>query len=294
MNLTSQLTALKNQSSDLTLAERAEVYCRLAKQLEKAGEYEAAREAMSEFWPGRDRPPKVDDLDEPMRAEILLRVGALAGWLGSANQTTGSQEMAKNLITKSIEIFEGLGQSEKNAEARADLALCYWREGGFDEARIHLDRALELLKSDNSDLKACVLIRAGMVEVDARRLNEALRLYNKATPLLERSEDHALKGAFHNEFARLFRWFGRAENVDRALIEYAAASFHFEQAGNDRYLARVENNLGYLYFTIGQYKDAHNHLDRARHLFLELKDVGTAAQVDETRAQTLLAEGRVV
>jgi CheY-like chemotaxis protein len=293
MNLTSQLTALRNQSSDLTLAERAEICCRLAKQLEKAGEYETACEALSEFWPERVGPPKVDDLDEPTQAEMLLRVGALAGWLGSANQTTGSQEMAKNLITKSIEIFEGLGQSEKGAEARADLALCYWREGGFDEARVHLDRALELLKNDNSDLKACVLIRAGMVEVDARRLNEALRYYNQARPLLQLSEDHALKGAFHNEFARLFRWFGRAENVDRALIEYAAASFHFEQAGNDRYLARVENNLGYLYFTIGQYKDAHNHLDRAHHLFLELKDVGTAAQVDETRARTLLAEGHV-
>jgi len=34
MNLTSQLTALKNQSRDLTLAERAELCCRLAKQLE--------------------------------------------------------------------------------------------------------------------------------------------------------------------------------------------------------------------------------------------------------------------
>src|SRR5439155_9930103 len=104
----------------------------------------------------------------------------------------------------------------------------------------------------------------------------------------------ALKGAFHNELARLFRWFGRAENVDRALIEYAAASFHFEQAGNDRYLARVENNLGFLFYTIGRYKDAHYHLDRARHLFLRLRDVGTAAQVDETRARTLLAEGRVI
>jgi CheY-like chemotaxis protein/tetratricopeptide (TPR) repeat protein len=293
MNLTSQLTALRNQSSDLTLAERAEICCRLAKQLEKAGEYETACEALSEFWPERVGPPKVDDLDEPTQAEMLLRVGALAGWLGSANQTTGSQEMAKNLITKSIEIFEGLGQAEKGAEARADLALCYWREGGFDEARVHLDRALELLKNDNSDLKVCVLIRAGMVEVDARRLNEALRYYNQARPLLELSEDHALKGAFHNEFARLFRWFGRAENVDRALIEYAAASFHFEQAGNDRYLARVENNLGFLYFTIEQYQDAHKHLDRARHLFLDIKDIGTAAQVDDTRARTLLAEGHV-
>ena len=293
MNLEAQLTALKNQGRDLTLAERAELSCRLAKQLEKAGEYEAACEALNEFWPERDGPPKLDGLDEPTKAEVLLRVGALAGWLGSADQTTGSQETAKNLITKSIEIFEGLGQSEKAAEARGDLALCYWREGSFDEARIHLDRALELLKNDNSDLKACVLIRAGMVEVDARRLNDALRFYNDAAPLLERSEDHALKGAFHNEFARLFRWFGRAENVDRALIEYAAASFHFEQAGNDRYLARVENNLGFLFFTIGRYKDAHQHLDRARHLFLELKDVGTAAQVDDTRARTLLAEGRV-
>ena len=82
-----------------------------------------------------------------------------------------------------------------------------------------------------------------------------------------------------------------ARFLDRALIEYAAASFHFEQAGNTRYLARVENNLGFLYFTIGRYQDAHYHLDRARDLFLQLKDVGTAAQVDETRARTLLAEG---
>jgi CheY-like chemotaxis protein len=84
-----------------------------------------------------------------------------------------------------------------------------------------------------------------------------------------------------------------SDYLDRALIEYSAASFHFEQAGNERYLARVENNLGYLFFTIGRYKDSHSHLDRARHLFLKLKDVGTAAQVDDTRARALLAQGHV-
>jgi CheY-like chemotaxis protein len=124
-----------------------------------------------------------------------------------------------------------------------------------------------------------------------------LSLYNEAAPLLERTEDHALKGAYHNEFARLFRRFGRAEDrndyVDLALIEYAAASFHFEQAGNHRYLARVENNLGYLFSTIGRHKEAHSHLDRARQLFIELKDIETAAQVDDTRARTLLAEGHL-
>jgi len=53
MDLKSQLLSLKNQSSNLTLAERVELSCRLAKQLEKAGEYEAAYEVLSEFWPDR-------------------------------------------------------------------------------------------------------------------------------------------------------------------------------------------------------------------------------------------------
>ena len=297
MNLESQLTALKNQSRELTLGERAQLSCSIAKQLEKAGEYEAAREALGEFWPQPNGQPKLEGLDEPMKAEVLLRVGALAGWLGGANQIEGSQENAKDLITQSMEIFEGLGQSERAAEARGDLALCYWREGSYDEARIQLENARALLGNEDSELRAVLLIRAGVIEERTQRLQAALRFYNEAAPLVERSEDHALKGSFHIEFGLVFRQLAAPENredyLDKALIEYAAASFHFEQAGNERYLARVENNLGYLFFTIGRYKDAHSHLDRAHHLFLKLKDVGTAAQVDDTRARTLLAQGHV-
>jgi len=297
MNLESQLTTLKHRSSDLPLAERAELSCQLAKQFEKSGEYEAACEALGEFWLKRDEPPMLDGLDESTTAEVLLRVGALAGCLGSADQTEGSQEAAKNLITHSIEIFEKLGQPDRVAEARGDLALCYWREGSYDEARVQLRSALHLLPEANDELRGILLIRAGIIEERTQRLHEALRFYNEAAPLIERSKDHSLKGAFHNEFGLVFRRLATPENredyLDRALIEYAAASFHFEQAENHRYLARVENNLGNLYFNIGQYKDAHRHLDRARHLFLELKDIGTAAQVDETRARTLLAEGHV-
>lgn len=143
-----------------------------------------------------------------------------------------------------------------------------------------------------------LLIRSGIVEVWTQRLNEALRFYNEAIPLVELSDDHALKGSFHFEYGLVFRRLSAPENredyLDRALIEYAASSFHYEQAGNARALARVETNLGYLFFTIGRYDEAHKHLNRARYLFLELRDIGTAAKVDETRARTLLAEGRVV
>src|SRR5260370_41306999 len=130
MNLQSQLTALQEQNRGLTVDERAHRCCGVAKQLEKAGEYESACEAMHEFWPDRHETPRLEGLGEGTKAEVVLRIGALAGWAGSADQTEGSQETAKNLITQSVETFEKLGDAEGVAEARGELGLCYWREEG--------------------------------------------------------------------------------------------------------------------------------------------------------------------
>jgi CheY-like chemotaxis protein/Tfp pilus assembly protein PilF len=295
MDLEAQLTALKTQNRSLPLTERAALSCRLAKQLEKLGKYELAYEALSEFWPNRDEETYVDGLDELQKAEVLLRIGALAQWLGSTDHASGVQETAKNILTRSIEIFEEFQQSEKVSEARGDLALCYCREGAFDEARVQLRTALENLPEGNKDLEAILLIRAGIIEERTRRLNEALKFYERAGPLVEQSPDHALKGSYHFAYGLVLKRLSTPENreeyLDRALIEYAASSFHYEQAGNELALARVELNLGSLFLKAERYRQAHKHLDIARHFFVKLKDSATAAQVDDTRARTLLAEG---
>ncbi|MFZ0749023.1 MAG: helix-turn-helix domain-containing protein, partial [Pyrinomonadaceae bacterium] len=295
MNLEAQLTALKTQNRNVPLSERVTLSCRLAKQLEKIGKYELAYEALSEFWPSRDESPHVDGLDETQTAEVLLRIGAIAQWLASTDQTADGQETAKNILTSSIEIFEGLQKSEKVSEARGDLALCYQREGAFDEARVQLHTALHILPEGNDDLKAILLIRAGIIEERTRRFNDALHYYKRAAPLVERSDDHAIKGSFHFSYGHVLGWLAAPENrqdyIDQALIEYAASSFHYEQAGNELALARVELNLGFLFFKVRRYDQAHEHLDVARHLFLRLKDAATAAQVDDTRSRTLLAQG---
>jgi CheY-like chemotaxis protein len=292
MNLTSELAVVKNQG--VALGERARLCCDLAKRLEKAGEYEAAGEALGEFWPERQE-PKTEGLDDETKAEVLLRVGALAGWLGSAQQTLGGQESAKNLITRSVEIFGRFRQHERVAEALADLALCYWREGALDEARINLQSALSRLENKNGDLKAVILIRYCMVEVRARRLNEALRLCNEAMPLVEQSKDEAVKGAFHNGFGLVFRKLAdadpREDYLDLALIEYTAASFHFEQAGHTRYQGCVDINLGFLFYTLARFTEAHQYLDRARRSFFEIEDHVHLAQVNDTKARALIAEG---
>src|SRR5947208_2737060 len=99
MNLKSELAVLKSGSRDVTIAEHAALACRLAKQFEKVGEYEAAYEALAEFWPVREEPPSLEGFESDTKAELLLRVGVLGGWLGKATQTDGGQEMAKDLIT---------------------------------------------------------------------------------------------------------------------------------------------------------------------------------------------------
>src|SRR5437764_5266644 len=178
MNLAAQLVGIRG-ISELTKTERASHSCRLAKELEKAGEYEAACEALGEFWPDRAASPTVEGLDRQATADVFLRAGALIGWLGGATQRQ-RQESAKDLITRSIEIFRELGEGERVAEAQSDLALCYWREGGFDEARVHLSQALECLGSEGGDLKATALIRAGAVEVLAGQFVDALQFYEQS------------------------------------------------------------------------------------------------------------------
>ena len=281
----------------LTREKQALLRCRLAKQLEDVGSYDAAREAMGELWPEVGGRPVLNELSEATAAEMLLRVGVLTGWLGSTRQIEGAQETAKNLITESIHRFEALQDTRKVAEAQTEIAYCYWRQGSFNEARVWLHEALGRLPNDTGgEVRAVALLRLAIVERSAKRFHDALRIHIEAAPLFEKITNHAHQGKFYNGFGFLLRNLGTAEHrpdyIDQALIEYAAASYHFEQAGHTRYQACVENNLGFLFNTIKRFAEAHEHLDRAQALFTSMKDAVHTAQVDDTRARVLLAEGR--
>lgn len=78
------------------------------------------------------------------------------------------------------------------------------------------------------------------------------------------------------------------------MIEYTAAAVHFEAAKHSRYQACVENNLAMLYLRLNRFAEAHEHLDRAQALFTRLNDRVHLAQVEETRARVMLAEGHIV
>jgi tetratricopeptide (TPR) repeat protein len=284
-----RLKKLDNPS--INTDERALLRCRVAAELAHAGQYEAARESLGELWGGEVERPNVEGLGGSTAAEVLLQAGALSGWLGKVK---GAQEAAKDLISESAALFEEMGETNRAAAARSDLALCYWREGAYDEARAILESASALIKEDET-LKAKTVLRLADVETFAGRYSDALRLLTDAAPLFGEGASHYLRGSFRNELALVLRRLGTAEcrqdYLDRAIIEYTAAAYHFDLARHERYVARTENNLAFLLYKLGRHAEAHEHLDRAQLIFTRLRDAGSLAQVDETRARVLLAEG---
>lgn len=292
-----QLEPLQSEGLIGTKTDRALLLCAQATELEEIGKYEDARERLSEFWLRIGDPPRLDGLSELARAEVLLRVGTLTGWSGSARQVPGAQEIAKDLISQSSAIFEKLELVEKVAEAHVDLGICYWREGALDEARITFETALERLGEIESQQRLRALLNKALIEEVSSRSREALRMLSEAERLFEVSSNHALKGKFHNEFATALKNAGLAERredyIDRSLMQYTAASVEFELAGHERALAQVENNLGFLFVHLGRFEESHQHLDRALAMAARLNDRGIRAQFEDTRARAFLGGGQL-
>jgi tetratricopeptide (TPR) repeat protein len=264
--------------------------CEQARELERAGDYEGARAALGKLWSRIGERPAVDKLSPEMRAEALLRVGSLSGRLGSANQVPGAQEFAGDLLTESITVFESLGQQDKRAEAMTNLALCYWRSGAHDDSRALFQQALETAQAAETKLR--ILTNASIIEIYSGRCGDALALLNDAAIFLEEVTDEASHGCYHSERGLAYKNLGGIENLDRALIEYSAASMHFVNAGHVRYLAGVENNIGFILLLLGRATEALTHLDKARAMFVSLKDSCMVAQVNDTRARVFLAQKR--
>jgi tetratricopeptide (TPR) repeat protein len=294
MNLADErLKELDNPS--LTTDERALIHCRVAADLIHRGQYEGAREALGELWLGIGQRPPVRNLPPAVDAEVLLQCGALTGWLGSARNVSGAQEQAKDMLSEAEHKFRAQGMPAKVLETQYELAACYWRLGQLDEARVVLREALKPLTEADVELKAKVLIRRTNVEVWENRYHEALSILKEAEPVFASAND-ALKGKWHGQRAIIYLKLSaterRADYADRAIIEFTAAIYHYEQAKHERYCGNNLNNLAFLLYKLGRYREAHEHLDRAQLIFTKLKDTGSLAQVDETRARILVAEKR--
>src|SRR5258708_12692668 len=100
---TSILQELNDPS--LSINERAQLRCRLARHQEWAGDFEAAREVLGELWQGVGFRPNVEGLDEETKGVILIRTGPITGWIGSATQIEPSPHLQNDFNNMTIQTF---------------------------------------------------------------------------------------------------------------------------------------------------------------------------------------------
>lgn len=284
-------------TAHLNANDEALLRCKTALEQKDKGDYPGAQEAMRPLWKGVGERPKTTGLDPSVVAEVFLCAGILTSWIGSKNQIRDAQEFAKNLITRSMTNFELSRDVTKVAVAQSEIAYCYWREGSLNEARSWLHDALAKLTFEGA-ARARALLKLTTVECSAARFHEALELLNNNETLFRKITNHTIKGGYHSELAIILRNLATTENrpeyFRRAIIEYKEAEIQFRLAHNPIFRAEVINNVGFLLFKLSRYKEAHKYLNEARRLTAKFKDKARTAQIDESRAQVLIAEGRVI
>jgi signal transduction histidine kinase/ActR/RegA family two-component response regulator/predicted negative regulator of RcsB-dependent stress response len=273
--------------------ERVIACCTIARERLEVGDYDGGCAVLAPWWQIGEWPNEAS-LDQLAAGELLLMTGSLTDSVARAKRIAGGQRLAEALLCGAIALFNHLGETKRAVEAKIELGCCYYHQGLFELAHTTLKACVSTLTAQDIELQAVALIRLAIVERHAGRVQEALTLLEQVLAL-ENESSPCVRGRFRAELANTLKDLGSAEGersyFNEALSHYQEASLQFEQIGNLRYAAAVENNRGYLLLTLERFAEAQTYLERARNLFSELTDSIGCAQVDETLAQLHLRSG---
>ena len=279
--------------NSLCESERVLACCTIAREKIEIGDYDAGCSVLAPWWKLGEWPNQ-KGLNPRTAAELLLVTGSLSDSVARAKRIVGGQRLAEALISGAIALFDHIAETKRAIEARIELGCCYYHQGLFEIAHTTLESCITSLTDEDYELKAVALIRLAIVERHSGRLHEALNLLNRVSYVEDKITPWT-KGRFRTEIANTLKEFGVAErkkhHFDEALNHYKEAASQFQQVGNLRYAAAVENNRGYLLLSLERFTESKAHLKRARTLFSDLIDTIGCAQVDETMAQLYLGSG---
>lgn len=155
----------------------------------------------------------------------------------------------------------------------------------------------QLTTEGETKAKAKAILKLTTIEWTAGRYCEALTILENNASLFQNVPNHNTQGAYHSQIAIILRNLATPQNRDeyfqRAINEYKEAARQFKLARNPIYRADVKNNLGLLFYKLSRFTDAHKYLDEARRLTLSFKDKARTAQINETRAQVMIEQGKL-
>jgi DNA-binding winged helix-turn-helix (wHTH) protein/tetratricopeptide (TPR) repeat protein len=278
--------ATQMRSVQLTPTEEVQILCSVARDQITIGNFEAARLILAR-WAIPRKWPKLASLNPYAAADLLFTLGTLFGSVAGTTQVVHGHKQAEALLNGSIALFAQLGLASRSSEARIELARCYYKQGLFDLGRETLSEALFELPDDQIEIKSFGLLVWGAIERESGRLKDSLIKLRQAASL--EGTGPLAAGRCYHELATTLKELANADHdeqySDEAAIHFQRAIYRFEAVGHHRYVAAIENNMGFLLLSLGRFKDSEQCLLRAKRLFESLGDCIHGAQTNETLAR---------
>ena len=238
-------------------------------------------------WKNTKQRPDVSELNKLEQAEILLRCGSLAGYVGSCQQKKDAQELAQTLLVEASKIFLLLADYEKLAECETYSALTYWRMGQLDEATSWINSAFQYNLDKKCEVRLHTHVVDGIILFEQGKYAELVNKCKILEPLFHKSQFYILQGDFNSNYAYGLMELGYK---NEALSRFDLAKQFYTKTSHFLYLALLENNLAVFFKSEEVYDEAHKAIKSARENFKKLGDKTREGYSIDTQAQIYMAE----
>ena len=255
---------------------------------EMNGDYSRAYQLLSVFWNDFRIQPNTTELSDDLVAEVFLRCGSIAGYLGRSRQIPEAQDVSRNLLSEAKQKFLRLGLEAKVAECDNYLALTYERVGDVKNARDYLNSAFSRDIPINHPTRLYSHIIDSLLNLIEKNYDGIIQSSIMLENLFQDCSNKIYQGCFYNHYGLALKNLG---NTDEALDKFLSARFFFFEAGHHQYCGALENNIARLYTVSGQFKEAHNFANKAENTFKLVGDFCRQGYSLDTRASIFLAEG---
>lgn len=231
----------------------------------------------------------LEEIEPLLRAEILRLCGFFISFYGHSKQERHFQERGRNILTNAIDVFESLGCSDKVAEARVMLALCYYYEGALNESDLILEQTAEEFR-DNQLHPVYLQIRINqMMSMYFRQnIQDALEILEEIRIPMEFCTDLRLQAMYHNQAGVVYC----VSKPDKALHHHNEAIRFAKRVNNLFFVAANLNNIAVFYIEIKQFDKAYKAINEAIELYEEIKAFGSLPHAYDTYAHILVAHNR--
>ena len=244
---------------------------------------------LAEWWEGPGERPILTGLSPIARAELLLAAGLLTSADGHTRRVRFSQRYARTLLQESMEIVDPTIPARVRLETESHIAYSYFYEGNPAEAKKRFEA---LLPKSTGGLRLWVVLRLALAYWRLGQFVEAKLLLEGQRERLSEMASANLRGHYHSAWGLVETYNAQTEaEIDAALMQYTQAAIEYEQGGNLRFLAVVENNIGYLKSRLGLTEDALDHTFKALFIFSSIGDDIRRASCLDTLARIHCAAG---